>query len=640
MFGDIGTSPLYTLQECLTGPHGVPVTPENVTGILSLILWAITLVVTVKYLAFLMRADNQGEGGIMALLALVPSQFRVGTPGKVGWVSALVIVGAALLFGDGIITPAISVLSAVEGLGVATEALKPTVVPITMAILVALFAVQRRGTGALGTFFGPIMLVWFITIGVLGIVQISKNHSVLAALSPLPGIRFFQNHGFHAVRALGSVVLAVTGGEALYADMGHFGAKSIRAGWMVLVYPALILCYLGQGALVLADPSLATNLFYSLVPKGPMIYPLVGLAAMATVIASQALISGVFSLTHQAIQLGYFPRVEVSHTSREAEGQIYVPAMNTLLAVSCLALVLIFRESSKLAAAYGLAVSGTMLITAVVFWVVTRHTWKWSGLASAATLIFFLSFDIPFVFANALKFFDGGYLPFLVGLGFTIVMFSWKIGRGLLGEYFASQSPPLEEFLAEIEKTSPRRAEGVTVFMASLSRGTPPVLTRLMRRLHVVYETMILLTITFDHVPEVADEGRVTVEHVGQGLWRVVARFGFDEQPNVPAILARVFPEIAPGQSPDGVLYVLGRETVVPGDKGKMHPFWEHVFAWLSRNARSATAYFGIPPERVIELGIQVDLLTKTGRPPEGSRPAGAASRVPNDDFLTTSTMP
>jgi len=414
VFGDIGTSPLYALKECVSKEHGVVPTQENVLGLLSLIFWALMMVVTVKYLTFIMRADNQGEGGILALLALVPDKLR-GKGTRVGWIAVLVVFGAALLYGDGIITPAISVLSAIEGLEVATDKLKPVVVPITCVILVGLFAVQKRGTAGIGRVFGPIMVVWFLSIAALGIGFIIKNPDVLQALWPGHAVTFFAAHGAHGIIVLGAVVLAITGGEALYADMGHFGRGPIRVAWYGLVLPSLVLNYFGQGALLLEDPRAAESPFFALVPHGALTYALVLLAAVATVIASQALISGAFSLTHQAVQLGFLPRVTIVHTSSETEGQIYIPEINWGLAAACLSLVLTFRESSKLAAAYGIAVTGTMAITSIVYFVVLRQTWRWPLWKALPLLVLFLAWDLPFFASNLLKFLEGGWVPMLVG---------------------------------------------------------------------------------------------------------------------------------------------------------------------------------------------------------------------------------
>ncbi len=609
VFGDIGTSPLYTLQECLTGKHGVPPDRENVFGVVSLIVWSVTMVVTVKYLGFLMRADNRGEGGIMALLALVPDgkEDKERRPGRIGAVAVLVIAGAALLFGDGIITPAISVLSATEGLGIASSAFDGWIVPLTVVILALLFAVQSRGTGRIGYLFGPVMVLWFATIGILGIVHVARAPGILAALSPVHGATFFARNGFQGFRVLGGVVLSVTGGEALYADMGHFGKKPIRLAWLALIFPALLCCYLGQGAAILADPAGAAQPFYALVPRGPWIYAAVALASAATVIASQALISGVFSLTHQAITLGYFPRVLIKHTSGSAEGQIYIPFLNWFLAIACILLVLIFQASAKLAAAFGLAVSGTMAITSIVFYVVTRHTWGWSPAKALGLLCLFLSFDVPFVLANALKFFDGGYLPFAVGMVFVLVMLSWKIGRSYLADELNKQSPPLEPFLDDVDETI-ARPKGTAVVLASQPCGVPPVLARISGRFGVLHERVVLATVKTEHVPVVAESERVEVERLDKGVSRAIVRYGFMELPVLPLALATALKKLGDATPMDRVLYIIGRETLLVSAKGRMGRITEPVFALLSRNMRSMSDYFSIPPEQVVEVGTQLDL--------------------------------
>jgi len=608
VFGDIGTSPLYTLQECLHSRHGVLPSPENVLGVVSLIVWSVTMVVTVKYLGFLMRADNKGEGGIMALLALALPKASPARAGHVGWVATLAVLGAALLYGDGIITPAISVLSAVEGLDVATHTLQPYVVPLTVAILVALFAVQRRGTGRIGRFFGPVMVTWFATIGALGLYHITRRPWILTALSPHHGMRFFVENGLAGFRVLGGVVLAVTGGEALYADMGHFGRKPIRKAWLALIYPALLLCYLGQGAALLTDPTGAERPFYALIPHGPWIYPAVILASAATVIASQALISGVFSITHQAIRLGYFPGVAVRHTSGQAEGQTYVPLLNWSLALACVALVLVFRRSSGLAAAYGLAVSGTMAITSIVYYVVVRHTWGWSRPRSLGVLLLFLSFDIPFVLANGLKFFDGGYLPCLVGAAFAWVMLTWKIGNSYLGDALAKESSPVDAFTSRMDAAIPTRIPGTAVVLSAEATGVPPALVRLAQRFHVVHQHVILLTVVTEHVPLVPDSGRVIVEPLSRGLVRVVLHFGFMQVPRVPVALGPTLEKHGIAGDPSQIVYIIGRETLVVTRQGHMGRVTESLFALLARNARSTTDHFSIPVEQVVEVGVQLDL--------------------------------
>jgi KUP system potassium uptake protein len=601
VFGDIGTSPLYTLQVGIAPEPGAQPDAADVLGVCSLIVWALTMVVTVKYLVFVMRADNRGEGGILALLALVPSRGRAK---RIGLVTLLVVAGAALLYGDGIITPAISVLSALEGVELAAPGFKSAVVPLTCFVLLALFAVQRRGTGGLGAVFGPVMTTWFLCIAALGAWHLGKNPHVLAALSPKWGALYFTRHGVHGLPILGIVVLAVTGGEALYADMGHFGSRPIRLAWIALVFPSLVLCYLGQGALVLRDPSAVANPFFSMVPEGWATYALVALATAATIIASQSLITGVFSLTHQAVQLGLFPRVTVTHTSRDAEGQIYVPEMNWALCVACIALVLGFRESARLAAAYGIAVSGTMGITSFVYFVVTRRTWGWPLWKALPPLILFLSFDLPFFAANLLKFWDGGWIPIVVAAAMLVIMVDWKVGRTVLAEYVARVSPPLTDFLAKLDSPDIVRIPGTAVFLSSNPDGTPPVLFMHARRIRALREKIVILTVQTEHVPHVDEKDRMTVEDLGKGVFRLIVRGGFMEKPEVPRLLARAK---LPVDLTDATFF-LGRETFVGGKGGKMGVFSESLFAFLSRNARSATSWFAIPPEQVVEVGMQIDL--------------------------------
>jgi KUP system potassium uptake protein len=604
VFGDIGTSPLYTLQVGITPEPGATPATADVLGVLSLIVWALTLVVTVKYLAFIMRAHNHGEGGILALLALVPGESRRRRARAPGMLGLLVVAGAALLYGDGAITPAISVLSALEGVELAAPGFKKAVVPLTCLVLLGLFAIQRRGTGAVGKVFGPVMVAWFVTIGGLGLWQVARHPEVLAALSPLVAASYFARHGLQGFPILGVVVLAVTGGEALYADMGHFGARPIRMAWLVLAFPALVLCYLGQGAVVLNDASAAVNPFFSMVPTGGPTYALVALSTAATVIASQALISGVFSLTHQAVQLGLFPRVSVTHTSRHAEGQIYVPEINWALCVLCIALVLAFRESARLAAAFGIAVSGTMGITSFVYYVVTRRTWGWPLWKALPLLILFLSFDLPFFGANLLKFLDGGWVPLLLGAVLFVVMVDWKVGRTALAEHIAETSPPLDAFLAKLESHCQVRIPGTAIFLSSSSAGTPPVVYQHTKRIGALRETVVLLTVTTEHVPYVRGRDRAVVENLGKGFWRIVLKAGFMERPNVPKLLDA---EKLPIDLADAT-YFVGRETFLAGHLGRMGRLSEGLFAFLSRNARSATAWFEIPHQQVVEMGMQIDL--------------------------------
>jgi KUP system potassium uptake protein len=603
VFGDIGTSPLYTLQVALAPETGGQFDRADVLGVCSLIVWALTMVVTVKYIAFVMRADNHGEGGILALLALVPENAKK-KKARLGLLALLVVAGAALLYGDGIITPAISVLSALEGVELAAPGFKSAVVPLTCFVLLALFTIQRQGAGGLGRLFGPVMGLWFFVIAGLGAWHVSRNPSILLALSPQYGADYFVRHGLRGLPILGVVVLAVTGGEALYADMGHFGARPVRAAWFALVFPALVLCYLGQGALVLRDPTAVANPFFAMVPAGASTYLLVALATAATIIASQSLITGVFSLTHQAVQLGLFPRVTVTHTSRDAEAQIYVPEMNWGLCAACIALVLTFRESARLGAAYGIAVSGTMGITSVVYFAVTRRTWRWPLWKAVPPLALFLSFDLPFFAANLMKFWDGGWIPIVVAAVMLVIMVDWKVGRTVLAEYIARVSPPLPEFLERVDSPEIVRIPGTAIFLSSNPEGTPPVLFTQARRIRALREKLVLVTVQTCHMPYVDEPERVQVEDLGKGVFRVIVRGGFMEKPSVPRLLARAKLPV----DLDDATYFLGRETFVAGRGGQMGVFSEGLFAFLSRNSRSATSWFGIPPEQVVEIGMQIDL--------------------------------
>jgi KUP system potassium uptake protein len=607
VFGDIATSPLYTLQECLAGPHGVTPLPENVLGCVSLIIWSLIVVVTVKYVGVLMQADNRGEGGIVALLALVPHHLRERAPGALGTITVFVLIGAALLFGDGMITPAISVLSAVEGLRVAAPGLEAIIVPATVVILAVLFSLQSRGSGQLGRYFGPVMALWLGTALVLGLVHIVQRSDVLTALSPHHGIEFLIRERFAAFRALGGVVLSVTGGEALYADMGHFGRRPIRIGWLTFALPALMVNYLGQGAVLLGDSSAARQPFYAMVPEGTAGLPFVLLGTAATIIASQALISGVFSLVYQAIRLGYFPRVTVRHTSRESMGQIYVPVMNLFLAASSIALVLLFRESSRLAAAFGLAVSGTMLVTSLAFYRVARIRFGWSSTVAALIVVGFLVVDLAFFGANLLKFVDGGYVPAIVGAAFLVIMIVWARGRSLMRVHYAAQSEPTSAFLDALTHRADRRLPGVGVVMTATAESIPPVLLNVVRRFRAMHRTVLLTTVTTEEAPHVTGE-RASIEQIGEGLYRVMLRYGFMDEPHVHQALAGVLDRVAPGTDPSSLTYVLGQERIVPGGGGRMGYAAETIFAALSRNAANPSDFFDLPASQVVEVGSRVDL--------------------------------
>jgi KUP system potassium uptake protein len=607
VYGDIGTSPLYAVKECFSGEHAVAASEANILGILSLIFWSLTLVVTVKYLMFVMRADNHGEGGILALLALVPDERDPKKKAKgAGLLTLLVLFGAALLYGDGVITPAISVLSAMEGLSVATTALDKLIVPLTLVTLIGLFLVQSRGTGGIGKVFGPVMLVWFSSIGILGAVQLAKHPHILHALNPAHAIFFLTHHKVHGFLMLGSVVLCITGAEALYADMGHFGRVPIRRTWFLLVFPALLLNYFGQGAHLLENPGAAVNPFYALVPRWGL-YPMVALATAATVVASQALISGAYSLTQQAVQLGFFPRVTIVHTSKHTEGQIYVPEINSLLLVACVGLVLAFKNSSALAAAYGIAVTGTMGITTVVYYVVLTRTWKWPAWKALPLLIVFLGIDLAFFGASATKFVDGGWFPVLMAAGVFTVMTTWQTGRRYLAQYMAEGMLPLRVFLDDIEMTHPLRVKGTAVFMAANPNGAPPILLHHFKHNQMLHEKIVLLNVALEHVPEVPREERVSVEELEHGFFRVKIRTGFMQQTDVPmALLACVKKGLR--IDPARTSYFLGRETLLTSGNARMMRWRKTLFAFISRNARPATAYFGLPPNRVVELGMQIDL--------------------------------
>jgi KUP system potassium uptake protein len=611
VYGDIGTSPLYALRECFIGPHAVAISNANVVGVLSLIVWSLIMVVVVKYLTFVMRADNQGEGGILALLALskAGTADRTSATGHYALMLAA-LFGAALLYADGMITPAISVLSAVEGLGVATTTFEPFIIPITVVILLGLFAVQYRGTAGIATVFGPVMLAWFAVLGVLGIVQILQEHhdhiSILQAVNPLHGLEFLTAHGAHGFLVLGSVVLVITGGEALYADMGHFGARPIRVAWYAIVMPGLLLNYFGQGVLLLEHGEQVKNPFFELAPDWGL-YPLVALSTAATIIASQALISGAYSLTQQAVQLGYVPRFTIVHTSETAQGQIYIPQVNRILMVLCVLLVLGFESSSALAGAYGMAVTGTMAITTLLFYAVARERWHWSKVAAGSLVALFLTFDLAFFGANLIKLFDGGWFPLSIGAIIFTVMTTWKRGRSELGKLLRLGNLPMDLFLADLKSQQPHRVPGTALFMTSDTSGVPNVLLHHFKHNKVLHQRVILLSILSERRPEVDLDHRVEVASLDHGFFRIVARFGFMEKPDIDLVL-----RAAAGQGlvvdMNSTTFFLGRETLlVTGTSGMMR--WRKtLFSVLSRNAPSAVQYFGIPPNRVIELGAQFEI--------------------------------
>jgi KUP system potassium uptake protein len=604
VYGDIGTSPLYALRESFHSAHAVPVTPANVIGVLSLIFWALVIVISIKYVTYVMRADNQGEGGILALMALVPADYR--GPNSRGVLIALGLFGSALLYGDGMITPAITVLSAMEGLKVATPLFEPYVVPLTVAILVVLFLVQYRGTASVGAIFGPVMVVWFVLIALLGLRALVLEPHVLAAVNPVHGIDFFARNGYQAFVVLGSVFLVVTGGEALYADMGHFGKPPIRIAWFSLVLPALMLNYFGQGALLLRQPEAAENPFFYLSPTW-LLLPLVGLATLAAIIASQALISAVFSLTHQAVQLGYSPRMAIQYTSAHTMGQIYVKHVNFALMVATIALVLAFRSSTNLAAAYGIAVTGTMGITTVLAYVVARHVWGWSRWAAGTITAVFLAVDLAFFSANVLKIAHGGWVPLLIGAVIFSFMTTWKKGRQVVGDALKARAYPFAQFLKDITAKPPVRVPGTAVFMTGSGAGTPPTLMHNVEHNKVLHGQIVFLTVITSDVPHVPAESRLRIEPLGANFFRVTVAYGFMEEPNVPAALMAARDQGLAIDLAD-TTYFLGRETLLATPGGSMAAWREHLFVLMSRNAMRATAFFKIPSERVVELGMQLEI--------------------------------
>jgi KUP system potassium uptake protein len=604
VYGDIGTSPLYALKEVFGSPHHpVPISEHNILGILSLVFWSLMLVVSVKYVVFILRADNKGEGGIMALMALVLRGAR--DPARARVLMLLGLFGAALFFGDGTITPAISVLSAVEGLEVATSAFKPYVIPITLTVIVVLFVVQKHGTARIGASFGPIVVVWFAVLAVLGVAGIARAPQVLAAINPAHAVAFLATHGPAGFFSLGAVVLVVTGGEALYADMGHFGRMPIRIAWAGLVLPALTLNYFGQGALLLRDPGAIENPFYLLAPAWAL-YPLVALATMATVIASQAVISGAYSITQQAMQLGYVPRMEVQHTSGEQIGQIYLPGINWTLCAGVVALVLGFGSSSKLAAAYGIAVTGTMAITTILAFVVARSIWKWSLPASAALFGAFLLVDLGFFAANAIKIVDGGWFPLAFGVVAFTLMLTWKRGRQLLVSRLEADSIPLDAFIASASLGC-TTVPGTAVFMTTNPASVPHALLHSMKHYKSLHERIVLLTAVTLDVPHVPPSQRVAVDMINSQFYRIKVFFGFMDAPDLPEALEWCAEQGLRLDMMD-TSFFLGRETLIPKAGSEM-AFWrERLFVTMVRNARSAADYFGLPTNRVVELGAQVVL--------------------------------
>ncbi|WP_447979279.1 potassium transporter Kup [Candidatus Nitrospira bockiana] len=606
VYGDIGTSPLYALRECFHPTHGVPVSEANVLGVLSLIVWALVLVVTVKYILFVMRADNDGEGGILALMALAQHHRPTATVAALGGVGVLGLIGASFLYGDGIITPAISVLSAVEGLEISIPALQPYVVPITVLILAGLFLVQYRGTGRIGSIFGPVMLLWFGTMGVLGLLSVVRSPQVLQAGNPLHAVRFLIHHASQGFVVLSSIFLALTGAEALYADMGHFGRRPIQAGWFAIALPALLFQYFGQGALLLRDPATVSNPFYHLAASW-MQYPLVALATVATIIASQAMLTGVFSLTLQAVQLGYFPPVDIRHTSERQIGQIYVPALNWFMAVGTISLVVAFGSSSRLASAYGIAVSGTMVITTLLMYAVARHVWKWRVFLAGAVVAGLAVVDLSFFGANAVKIPHGGWFPLVLGAFMFTLMTTWHRGRAIVMQHINTQFPPFDRFVEQALATCPVRVPGWAVFMTTRSDATPPAFLQNVKHNKALHQHLIFLTILTERVPHVPCEKQLEVRPIKDSVYRILVRYGFMDRPNVPQALRDCSVEGLHVPLEDTTFF-LSRLTFLATPKPGMALWREHLFVFLTRNSQRSSSYFQIHPDQVVEIGLVVEI--------------------------------
>jgi KUP system potassium uptake protein len=605
VFGDIGTSPLYTMREAFSPRYGLAPSAENVLGVLSLIFWALMIVVTAKYVFFMMRANNRGEGGMMALLALVLRATKRGSAKRLLLIT-LGLFGASMFYGDGMITPAISVISAVEGLGVAAPALQRFVIPLTIVIVILLFSFQQKGTASVGALFGPVTVVWFAVLGVLGAASIVQNPGIFAALSPAYGFQFFVDNRFAAFLAMGAVVLAITGTEGIYTDMGHFGKKPIRIAWSFWVLPALLLNYFGQGALILRDPAALEHPFYRLAPDWAL-YPLIGLATAATVIASQAVISGTYSLTRQAIQLGYCPRMDIQHTSESEIGQIYMPWINWSLLIAVIILVITFKSSSNLASAYGVAVTGMMAIDTILAFVVVTTLWNWSKWIAAPLAIAFLCIDLTFFSANTVKLVHGGWFPIAVAMVLFTLFTTWYRGRQILMHQLAPGAIGIEPFVQSITQHPPTRVPGTAVFLTTATEGVPHALLHNLNHNKVLHERIVLLTVLTEEVPHVPDKDRIEVTSLSGDFFRIVVTYGFKDKPDVPAAL-----ELARDQGLEFSMmetsFFVSRQTLVP-KLGKDMALWrEKVFAVMSRNASSATGFFNIPANRVVELGTRVEL--------------------------------
>ena len=606
VYGDLGTSPLYTIRECFHGAHAIALNNANVLGVLSLVFWSIVVVISIKYVGFVLRADNRGEGGIFALLGLLAPEGSQVSPAVRRFALLAGIAGAGLLNGEAIITPAISVLSAMEGLEVATRAAEPFVLPLTCVILFFLFLVQRKGTSTIGRAFGPIMILWFLSIAILGLLEIVRNPGVLRAVNPFHAVDFFGRNRLHGAIVLGSVVLCITGVEALYADLGHFGRSPIRISWFSIVCPALLLNYFGQGALILGKPALAFNPFYGLVP-GSLLYPMVALSTIATVIASQALISGIFSLIRQAMQQGLCPRMRVVHTSGEMIGQIYIPAVNYALMVGCIGVSIGFKRSTDLAGAYGIAVTGTMIITSLLFFLVVTRRWQWPLWKAAPLVAVFLCFDLSFFGSNLLKIVDGGWFTLLVAFLIAVALSTWRRGREELGRMMSEVRIPMSVLIDDIAKHQLPRFPGTGVFMSISTSGAPVTLLHQLKHNPILQEKVVLLTIQSADVPVVSSGERVRIDDLGQGFYRIVARNGFMQRPSIPEIL-KIAERSGLTTNPANTTFYLGRETIVTTGRVPMLRWRKVLFAFMSRNAVTPAAYFDLPSNRVVELGTQIEL--------------------------------
>jgi len=604
VYGDIGTSPLYTVKEIFSESTGIALTQANIIGAISAILWALMFVVSLKYVILVLRADNKGEGGIMALLALAASAVSQHRSKTI--LFGLGVFGAALFYGDSILTPAISVLSAVEGLSLITQELTPYVLPLSITILIGLFFFQKKGTAKVGKLFGPIIVIWFITLGCIGIWHILQNPVILQALNPLHAVRFFADRGAGVFLAVGAVVLAITGAEALYADMGHFGRPAIRIAWSCLVMPGLALNYLGQGALLLANPAAVSNPFYLAFPA-ELLIPAVILSTMATIIASQAVISGAYSITRQAIQLGFLPRMHISHTSAKESGQIYIPAINWALLVAVILTVIAFKNSSAIASAYGIAVTGTMLITSILTFFVVRNIWKYPLWIALSATGLFISIDILMLASCSVKFLNGGWFPIALAMTLVIVMWTWRQGREVLLSKIHEHDPKMEQFIQSLSTTSIPRIQRTAVYLNASNHTVPQALLHNIKHNQVLHQTNLIITVIFTDIPTISNEQRCRVTSLGEGFWQVKLSYGFMQNPDIPQALSMC--EIADFSfEPFNTSYFVSRETIISGHGGAMAKWRDELFAVMSRNAGSVVDFFNIPSNSVIELGSRVNI--------------------------------